>query len=218
MVLEEQHRCQGGPFEHHLHAPSHCPALGTCPPLTEASSKDRYTPVDSTTKGFPTDFQGMSRGCMLWRGGGAQVSLFLHALAFAVVAFTVPEAFAVPDAFLPGLQPSLPPKPNILTVPMRSTLLDSPSITDSTLQASFLDPSWGTIRTVPSQLRPIPPMLRRMHPRKVRPAGCCWYPALATSPRPSLPLLTTWLTLPEAGQLSEDTLHPREQLQGWGED
>lgn len=43
------------------------PAPGTCPPLTEVSSNDRYTPVDSTTKGLPTDFQGISLGCLLWR-------------------------------------------------------------------------------------------------------------------------------------------------------
>lgn len=51
------------------------PALGTSPPLTEVSSKDRYTPVASTTKGLPTDFQGISLGCLLWRGGSAVVSL-----------------------------------------------------------------------------------------------------------------------------------------------
>lgn len=51
--------------------PTPAQVSGHLSPLTEASSKDRYTPVDSTTKGFPTDFQGMSRGCLLWRGGSA---------------------------------------------------------------------------------------------------------------------------------------------------
>lgn len=44
-------------------------ALGTSLPLTVVSSNGRYTPVASTTMGLPTDFQEMSLGCLLGRGG-----------------------------------------------------------------------------------------------------------------------------------------------------
>ena len=55
-------------------------APGVSSQLTLVSSKDRYTPVASTTKGLPTDFQGISLGCLLWRGGNA-VSQSLCCLA-----------------------------------------------------------------------------------------------------------------------------------------